>query len=194
MYVSTKMKLIAEGIFQQDHLSMDEIPVTITNFNYTYSVQKSEVLMGYLRARESEMEGWWIPLNERLQCLSTVLSHAMLIVSPDCTAVFRDRSGRCFFFYSHSRTTDCFPYPAGDGTAVIVTFTNLKHILEIFQNRPDHAMNSCHELMPISFEKQQQPGKPYSSSACDSLSQVNLSLPKPNAGVEVSENPAEDKN
>ncbi len=47
--------------------------------------------MGYLRARGTpELEGLLIPLNERLQFLSKDVSHALLIVSPECIAVFRD--------------------------------------------------------------------------------------------------------
>ncbi|KAL1268546.1 hypothetical protein QQF64_033909 [Cirrhinus molitorella] len=107
LYVGIKMQLIAEGRFRRDHLSMDEVPVSITTSNHTYSVQKSDVLRGYLRARGTpEMEGWWIPFDERLQCLSSDVSHALLMVSPECFAVFRDRSGRYGFFYSHSRTAE----------------------------------------------------------------------------------------
>lgn len=46
--------------------------------------------MGYLRGRGTpEKEGLWIPLNEKLQCLSTDVCHALLIVTPECR-VFRD--------------------------------------------------------------------------------------------------------
>ncbi|RXN14957.1 replicase helicase endonuclease [Labeo rohita] len=61
LYVGIKMQLIAEGRFRWNHLSMGEVPVSITTSNHTYNIQKSEVLMGYLRARGNpEMERWWI--------------------------------------------------------------------------------------------------------------------------------------
>ncbi|KAL0172953.1 hypothetical protein M9458_033264, partial [Cirrhinus mrigala] len=200
LYVGIKMQLIAEGRFQRNHLSMGEVPVSITTSNHTYSVQKSEVLMGYLRARGNpEMERWWIPLDERLQCLSTDVSHALLIVSPECFAVFRDGSGRYGYFDSHSRTAEGFPHPTGDGTAVMLTFTDLNdmtcRLQQLFQNR---GAETCYEFMPVSFEMEQQLGRTMSSSACESLSQVTSSLPKPqmNVGVKISENLvfAEDKN
>ncbi|XP_042609837.1 uncharacterized protein LOC122142880 [Cyprinus carpio] len=197
LYVGIKMQLIAEGRFRQDLLSMAEVPVSITTSNHTYSVQKSEVVMGYLRDRgTTEMDAWWLPLHERLQCLSTDVSHALLIVSPECFAVFRDSSGRYGFFDSHSRTAEGLPHPTGDGTAVMLTFTNLhdmtNRLLELFWNR---GSQTCYEFMAVSFEMEEQSGR--TSSACESLSQVTSSLPKPQRnGVKIPENLffAEDKN
>ncbi|KAL1268869.1 hypothetical protein QQF64_034232 [Cirrhinus molitorella] len=40
LYVGIKMQLIAERRFRQNHLSMDEVPLTITTSNHMYSVQK----------------------------------------------------------------------------------------------------------------------------------------------------------
>lgn len=89
MYVGIKMQFITEERFHQDHLTMEEVPLSVSTFSRTYDVQKSEVKMGYLRARGiPDVEGWWIPLTERLQCLSTDVSHALLIVAPECIAVF----------------------------------------------------------------------------------------------------------
>ncbi|MCI4395548.1 hypothetical protein PGIGA_G00181860, partial [Pangasianodon gigas] len=120
------MQLIAEGRFHRNHLTMEEVPLTVSTFNQTHHVQKSDVMMGYLTARGTPgRERWWIPLNERLQCLSTDVSHALLIVPPECIAVFRDRSGRYGFFDSHSRTPEGLPHPTDDGTAVMLTFTHL---------------------------------------------------------------------
>ncbi|XP_050959124.1 uncharacterized protein LOC127160534 [Labeo rohita] len=157
LYVGIKMQLIAEGRFRRNHLSMGEVPVSITTSNHTYNVQKSEVLMGYLRARGTpEMERWWIPLDERLQCLSTDVSHALLMVSPECFAVFRDGSGRYGYFDSHSRTAEGFPHPTDDGTAVMLSFTDLNdmtsRLLQLFQNR---GAETCYEFMPVAFEMEQ---------------------------------------
>ncbi|XP_026121819.1 uncharacterized protein LOC113104031 [Carassius auratus] len=191
LYVGIKMQLMAEGRFRQDLLSMAEVPVSISTFNHNYTVQKSEVVMGYLRDRGTqEMDAWWIPLDERLQCLSTDVSHALLIVSPECFAVFRDRSGRYGYFDSHSRTAEGFPHPTGDGTAVMLTFTNLhdmiNRLLELFWNRGPQA---CYEFMAVSFEMEQQSEEPCSSAACVSPSQVTSPLPKiQTADIRIPEN------
>ncbi len=191
LYVGIKMQLIAEGRFRRNHLSMGEVPVSITTSNHTYSVQKSDVLMGYLRERATpEMERWWIPLNERLQCLSSDVRHALLIVSPECFAVFRDGSGRYGFFDSHSRTAEGFPLPTDDGTAVMLTFTYLNdmtsRLLQLFQNR---GAQTCYEFMPVAFEMEQQSEKPCSSAACVSPSQVTPSpTTQTNADVRIPEN------
>ncbi len=191
LYVGIKMQLIAEGRFRRNHLSMGEVPVSITTSNHNYSVQKSEVLMGYLRDRATpEMERWWIPLNERLECLSTDVRHALLIVSPQCFAVFRDGSGRYGFFDSHSRTAEGFPHPTDDGTAVMLTFTYLNdmtsRLLQLFQNR---GAQTCYEFMPVAFEMEQQSEKPCSSAACVSPSQVTPSpTTQTNADVRIPEN------
>lgn len=95
LYVGIKIQLKTEKRFQDDHLSLRELPLSITTLSHTYNVQKSEVMMGFLReVADTEMEAWWIPLSERLKCLSTDVSHALLIVPPECIAVFRDRFGR----------------------------------------------------------------------------------------------------
>ncbi len=147
--------------------------------------------MGYLRDRATpEMERWWIPLNERLECLSTDVRHALLIVSPQCFAVFRDGSGRYGFFDSHSRTAEGFPHPTDDGTAVMLTFTYLNdmtsRLLQLFQNR---GAQTCYEFMPVAFEMEQQSEKPCSSAACVSPSQVTPSpTTQTNADVRIPEN------
>ncbi|XP_026112056.1 uncharacterized protein LOC113090442 [Carassius auratus] len=192
LYVGIKMQLMAEGRFRQDLLSMAEVPLSISTSIRNYSVQKSEVVMGYLRDRGTqEMDAWWIPLDERLQCLSSDVSHALLIVSPECFAVFRDRSGRYGYFDSHSRTAEGWPHPTGDGTAVMLTFTNLhdmtNRLLELFWNRGPQA---CYEFMAVSFEMEQQPEEPCSSAACVTQSQVTSPLPKTptTADIRIPEN------
>ncbi|CAM4492451.1 unnamed protein product [Leuciscus chuanchicus] len=74
---------------------MEEVPLSVSSFNRIHDVRKSEVMIGYLRATGTPgTEEWGIPLTERLQCLSTDVSHALLLVAPDCIAVFREGSGR----------------------------------------------------------------------------------------------------
>ncbi len=40
LYVGIKMQLIAERRFQQYHLSMGEVPLSIATSNHIYSIQK----------------------------------------------------------------------------------------------------------------------------------------------------------
>ncbi|CAM4491237.1 unnamed protein product [Leuciscus chuanchicus] len=95
LYVGIKIQLIAERRFNCNHLTMEEVPLSVSSFNRIHDVRKSEVMIGYLRATGTPgTEEWGIPLTERLQCLSTDVSHALLLVAPDCIAVFREGSGR----------------------------------------------------------------------------------------------------
>ncbi len=189
-YVGIKMQLIAEGRFNRNLLTMEEVPLSVSSFNRIHNVRKSGVMIGYLRATGNPgMEEWCIPLTERLQCLSTDVSHALLLVSPECIAVFRDRSGRYGFFDSHSRTAEGLPHPTGHGTAVMLTFTHLSDmadiILQIFWDRGDET---SYEFMPVSFETAQQSVQLPSPSVCEQVSQLISALPKPATNVGAKEN------
>lgn len=89
------------------------------------------------------------------------------------------------------------PHPTGDGTAVTLTFTNLEDMNKYLSFFRAMLTKLSYEFMPVSFEVEQQSGKPYSSSSCESLLQVTLSLSKPqtNASIKIPENPnrVEDK-
>lgn len=151
---------------------MEEVPLSVSTFNQTLSVQKSDVRNGYLRAKGTpDMEGWWNSLTERLQCLSTDVSNALLTVAPECIAVFRDRSGRYGYFDSHSRTVEGLATPGG--TAVMLTFTHLSDMtdrfLKLFQN---YSPEARYKFMPVSFETEQQSGQLPSPSVCEQVSQV----------------------
>ncbi|XDV26045.1 hypothetical protein PO909_029849 [Leuciscus waleckii] len=143
-------------------------------------------MFGYLRATGTPgTEEWWIPLTERLQCLSTDVSHALLLVAPECIAVFRDRSGRYGYFDSHSRTAAGLPHPTGHGTAVMLTFTHLSdmadRVLKIFQGRGDET---SYEFMPVSFETEQQSVQLPSTSVCEQKTRcetLDLTQKKKNA-------------
>ncbi len=189
-YVGIKMQLIAEGRFNRNLLTMEEVPLSVSSFNRIHNVRKSGVMIGYLRATGNPgMEEWCIPLTERLQCLSTDVSHALLLVSPECIAVFRDRSGRYGFFDSHSRTAEGLPHPTGHGTAVMLTFTYLSDmadiILQIFWDRGDET---SYEFMPVSFETAQQSVQLPSPSVCEPVSQLISALPEPATNVGAKEN------
>ncbi len=190
LYVGIKMQLIAERRFNRNLLTMEELPLSVSLFNRIHNVWKSGVMIGYLRATGNPgTEEWCIPLTERLQCLSTDVSHALLLVSPECIAVFRDRSGRYGFFDSHSRTAEGLPHPTGHGTAVMLTFTHLSDkadiILQIFCDRGDET---SYEFMPVSFETAQQSVQLPSPSVCEQVSQLISALPEPATNVGAKEN------
>ncbi len=113
----------------------------------------------------------------------------LLLVSPECIAVFRDRSGRYGFFDSHSRTAEGLPHPTGHGTAVMLTFTHLSDmadiILQIFWDRGDET---SYEFMPVSFETAQQSVQLPSPSVCEPVSQLISALPEPATNVGAKEN------
>lgn len=166
------MQLIAEKRFHRNQLTMEEVSLSVSMFNQTLSVRKSDVRNGYLRAKGTpDMEGWWNSLTERLQCLSTDVSNALLTVAPECIAVFRDRSGRYRYFDSHSRTAEGLATPGG--TAVMLTFTHLSDMtdrfLKLFQN---YSPEARYKFMPVSFEAEQQSGQLPSPSVCEQVSQV----------------------
>ncbi|XP_047217701.1 uncharacterized protein LOC124866087 isoform X1 [Girardinichthys multiradiatus] len=68
----------------------------------------------------------------------------------ECIAVFRDRDGRFGVFDSHSRNSAGLPYP--NGTAVVMTFSNLtlmvENLYKLFENRGPYA---TYEFVPVSF-------------------------------------------
>ncbi|XP_055028464.2 uncharacterized protein [Misgurnus anguillicaudatus] len=180
LYVGVKMQLMHEQRFLQDNLAVEDVPLNVSTFTQTYRVQKSELKMGFLRARGNPgTEAWFIPLTERLQCLSTTVNLALLIVSVECIALFRDRSGRYGFFDSHSRTAEGLRHPTGAGTAVMLTFTHLSdmidRILRIFQ---DHSDRASYEFLPVTFEIEQQSDKQSAPLASIQVSQMNLTPSK----------------
>ncbi|CAI5682674.1 unnamed protein product [Oreochromis niloticus] len=114
----------------------------------------ADISYGYLEAAENspQRKEWWLPLASRLVCLSTDVNYALLMVSPQCIAVFRDKSGRYGLFDSHSRSAAGLPQP--NGTAVMLTFTNvydlITHLHNLLQNQGKYAR---YEFVPVSFKR-----------------------------------------
>ncbi|KAK0145559.1 hypothetical protein N1851_015513 [Merluccius polli] len=149
LYVGIKNQLLLEDRFVHDHLTVEEMPQQVVLDNNVYNVHLSSVRCGLLKAQEGR-PGGWLPLDEQLESLSTDVTHAVLIVSPECIALFRDRSRRYGVFDSHSRNARGLPYP--DGTAIMLTFCHLSdltnHLYRLFNNRGTHA---SYEFVPVSF-------------------------------------------
>lgn len=80
------------------------------------------------------------------------MNYALLMVSPQCIAVFRDKSGRYGLFDSHSRSAAGLPQP--NGTEVMLTFTHVNdlitHLHNLFQIQGKYAR---YEFVPVSFQR-----------------------------------------
>ncbi|CAI5655046.1 unnamed protein product [Oreochromis niloticus] len=133
---------------------MEDLPKEVHADINVYSVKMDNIRYGYLKAADKtyQRKEWWLPLASRLVCLSTDVNYALLMVSPQCIAVFRDKSGRYGLFDSHSRSAAGLPQP--NGTAVMLTFTHvndlINHLHNLFQNQGRYA---SYEFVPVSFKR-----------------------------------------
>ncbi|CAI5689216.1 unnamed protein product [Oreochromis niloticus] len=133
---------------------MEDLPKEVHADINVYSVKMDNIRYGYLKAADKtyQRKEWWLPLASRLVCLSTDVNYALLMVSPQCIAVFRDKSGRYGLFDSHSRSAAGLPQP--NGTAVMLTFTHvndlINHLHNLFQNQGRYAR---YEFVPVSFKR-----------------------------------------
>ncbi|KAL4008321.1 hypothetical protein ACER0C_002173 [Sarotherodon galilaeus] len=154
LYCWIKTNLQQERRYTQDHLTMEDMPKEVHADINVYSVKMDNIRYGYLKAEDKtyQRKGWWLPLASRLVCLSTDVNYALLMVSPQCIAVFRDKSGRYGLFDSHSRSAAGLPQP--NGTAVMLTFTHVNdlitHLHNLFQNQGRYAR---YEFVPVSFKR-----------------------------------------
>ncbi|KAL3979134.1 5-hydroxytryptamine receptor 7 [Sarotherodon galilaeus] len=154
LYCWIKTNLQQERRYTQDHLTMEDLPKEVHADINVYSVKMDNIRYGYLKAADKtyQRKGWWLPLASRLVCLSTDVNYALLMVWPQCIAVFRDKSGRYGLFDSHSRSAAGLPQP--NGTAVMLTFTHVNdlitHLHNLFQNQGRYAR---YEFVPVSFKR-----------------------------------------
>ncbi|XP_019218529.1 uncharacterized protein LOC109203537 isoform X2 [Oreochromis niloticus] len=154
LYCWIKTNLQQERRYTQNHLTMEDLPKEVHADINVYSVKMDNIRYGYLKAEDKtyQRKGWWLPLASRLVCLSTDVNYALLMVSPQCIAVFRDKSGRYGLFDSHSRSAAGLPQP--NGTAVMLTFTHVNdlitHLHNLFQNQGRYAR---YEFVPVSFKR-----------------------------------------
>ncbi|CAI5660898.1 unnamed protein product [Oreochromis niloticus] len=154
LYCWIKTHLQQERRYTQNHLTMEDLPKEVHADINVYSVKMDNIRYGYLKAEDKtyQRKDWWLPLASRLVCLSTDVSYALLMVSPQCIAVFRDKSGRYGLFDSHSRSAAGLPQP--NGTAVMLTFTHVNdlitHLHNLFQNQGRYAR---YEFVPVSFKR-----------------------------------------
>ncbi|KAL3967297.1 calcipressin-1 [Sarotherodon galilaeus] len=147
-------KVLEQGDALYYHLTMEDLPKEVHADINVYSVKMDNIRYGYLKAADKtyQRKEWWLPLASRLVCLSTNVNYALLMVSPQCIAVFRDKSGRYGLFDSHSRSAAGLPQP--NGTAVMLTFTHvndlINHLHNLFQSQGRYAR---YEFLPVSFKR-----------------------------------------
>ncbi|XP_043952226.1 uncharacterized protein LOC122819508 [Gambusia affinis] len=156
LYVGVKQQLISDGTFRDNHLTFEEMPDHVLTDRNIYAVHTTGLRVGHVFAGSGSPQGsrqLGLPLALQLECLSENVTHAFLLVTPECIAVFRDRSGRFGVFDSHSRNSAGLPHPSG--TAVMMTFCKLSdmvnHLLKLFRNR---GPNATYEFVPVGFVRE----------------------------------------
>ncbi|XP_047209677.1 uncharacterized protein LOC124860407 [Girardinichthys multiradiatus] len=153
LYVGIKQQLMLDGRFVDNHLTVEEMPQRVLTDGNIYTVHTTGVRVGHVLCQNDSPQRSWLmglPLASQLECLSENVTHAFLLVNPECIAVFRDRDGRFGVFDSHSRNSAGLPYP--NGTAVVMTFSDLtlmvEHLYKLFENRGPYT---TYEFVPVSF-------------------------------------------
>ncbi|XP_069378951.1 uncharacterized protein [Paralichthys olivaceus] len=176
LYVGIKNQLILDKSFVSDHLTVEEMPKQVLTDTDIYNVQMSSVRCGCVKAPEHTPVGW-LSLAKQLEALTTEVSHAILMVSPECFAVFRDRSGRYGLFDSHTRSGRGLPQP--EGTAVMLTFNHLcdliDHLHKLFKDRGCYA---GYEFVPVSFHSVNSSGS-HGQAADVEVTVSAASVPQP---------------
>uniref|UniRef100_A0A3B5QQ24 ATP-dependent DNA helicase n=1 Tax=Xiphophorus maculatus TaxID=8083 RepID=A0A3B5QQ24_XIPMA len=158
LYAGVKQQLISDGTFRDNHLTFEQMPDHVLTDRNIYAVHTTGLRVGHVFARSRSTQGsrqLGLHLALQLECLSENVTHAFLLVTPECIAVFRDRSGRFGVFDSHSRNSAGLPHPSG--TAVMMTFCNLSdlvsHLLKLFRNR---GPNATYEFVPVGFDRENE--------------------------------------
>jgi len=102
LYIAVIKQHLIDGTLGGLFLTVEEMPQQVLTDNHFYDVVKSGIRVGPLLAQEgSPRRVMCLPLAAVLQCLSEEVSHAVLLVAPECIAVFR------FTFEVFSRSATC---------------------------------------------------------------------------------------
>ena len=143
--------------------------------SYHVTMNSMDLMVGPLKVAENSLQSQVsLPFASQLQCLALDVRHAVLLVAPECLAVFRDDTGRYGFFDSHSRSATGFPYHSG--TAIMLTFLDFSdlvdHVHKLLQDRGSYA---SYELMPVSFSRD------YSDVTTDNVAVLSEAETEPSA-------------
>ena len=154
MYGKTVKQFIDDERIVDGHLNRDELPEVVLGYRLQHIMTKCDSMYGTFTS--SPAEGPFINLAARLECLSSGVNSALLVMSNVFVAVFRDLQARYGFFDPHTRRPNGHPTgPDGTGTAVMLTFKHLrdlqtKHctIFTMLGTSPE----AQYELIPVLFQ------------------------------------------
>jgi hypothetical protein len=129
MYALTLGQLCVDGTMVHGHLNIQELPEIVFGQRQQHVLTKCNSMYGTFVS--SPEVGEYLNLAARLQCLTSDVNSALLVMTSQCIAVFRDRHGRYGYFDPHTRRPDGLPSgPDVPGTAVMLTFTHLKDLVK----------------------------------------------------------------
>ncbi|XP_049586415.1 uncharacterized protein [Syngnathus scovelli] len=171
LYTCTVAALKAQGCFLDRFLTADELPGIVRGFSKQHVLIKSQSMGGLFTSFYGDE--LFLNLRDRLQCLTSEVSYALLIMRLTCIAVFRDHQGRYGFFDPHSRGRDGLH--ADNGTAVMMLFTCLSDLIdkltEVYTSLRCFG-NEPYELVPICFEPVEVPVSNHEMAPCTQLPPV----------------------
>uniref|UniRef100_A0A8C5FK64 ATP-dependent DNA helicase n=2 Tax=Gadus morhua TaxID=8049 RepID=A0A8C5FK64_GADMO len=158
MYALTLGQLCVDGTMVHGHLNIQELPEIVFGQRQQHVLTKCNSMYGTFVS--SPEVGEYLNLAARLQCLTSDVNSALLVMTSQCIAVFRDRHGRYGYFDPHSRRPDGFPSgPNVPGTAVMLTFTHLndlvKKLIASF-TMLGSSPYAPYELVPVLFNSEDE--------------------------------------
>ena len=184
MYALILDQLIADGQQVNAYLNTDELPEIVFGYRQQHIMTKCESMFGMFTTPTGEEQN--PNLLHRLQCLSSGVSYALLIMASLCIAVFRDQQGRYGFFDPHSRGPDGLPHdPDGTGTAVMFVFTDLSDLitkLQTYFTLLGVGPSTAYHLMPVRFDSVDEVdevsvGESADIAVSNTFSQTEITMP-----------------
>ncbi|XP_061141906.1 uncharacterized protein LOC133158622 [Syngnathus typhle] len=171
LYTCTVAALKARGCFLNSFLTVDELPEIVSSSTKQHVLIRSMSMCGFFTSFHGD--ALFLNLCDRLECLTSEVCCALLIMQTTCIAVFRDRQGKYGYFDPHSRGRDGLPAP--NGTAVMMLFVRLNDLrnkLTELYTRLECTCNSQYELVPVQFEPIDVPTNDIEMVPCTSLQSV----------------------
>ncbi|XP_051816512.1 uncharacterized protein LOC127537665 isoform X4 [Acanthochromis polyacanthus] len=154
LYVKNKRQLIDNNKFRNHHLTVEEMPKRVKTDEHFYNVSRDDIRCGPIKIVPSspERQQGLVPLATQLESLTAEVSLALIVIAPDCIAVFRDQYGRYGLFDSHSR--DSTGLPSSNGKAIMMTFAALSDLADHLNALYGERHNSAsYEFVPVYFHR-----------------------------------------
>ncbi|XP_070400615.1 uncharacterized protein [Nothobranchius furzeri] len=131
----------------RDHLATDELPTEVKARVSLYHVK-----MNFANSKCGVFLSGDLPnLSQGLQCLTSDVQYALMVMGSSCIAIFRTQSGEFGYFDPHPRNTH--GDPAGD-YAVMLKFTCLTDMIDRITSvftRIGVSPSSYYEIQPVEF-------------------------------------------